>query len=537
MNKSVNVEECLLIQCILASNRSRKDSDNNDPLTRISWLEKYFLIRVIHIFGADITIEKSMDVLVPILGISYKNICQAQKVLSALGIVTLEVVAKDRGRPVNGFHIHGEQILESFEDNALKNEPFNHQLLIDSLVCWGDDNIDAYLDLGEGANSRSKRAYLKDDNHDLDGKSRLFLAILLVHADEFGFVESIGQADIEAMSGFTPDQQRRLVRVLMKKCYIRSVIKGFTNPKLFGRVETVYCLNISRSVDLCQQLLKITLFVSVEGIQANELSESSQLCRITRPRRLGSQSIERPRQLLVRAIAGCNDRGLNFNHFPIESFTVFNNRSLVDYLQFRLERYATWFLEKSDFNDRGADIVDSHYDEVLQKIMRDIFHNDEKNSKPDNLKSKDIPSEQVSGQVVANILCTTACAMAKQYYQFLSMHCPESLMVNKRRLRVFPRLYKTPVFESLSLAIASLSQDQMSVEYQDTRYYYVRDNRLNIEKHRKQLFKNSIDGRLRREEYDIQLVELESSPNFSKIPYAKEDDIDENIRRYCGLIS
>jgi hypothetical protein len=334
------------------------------------------------------------------------------------------------------------------------------------------------------------------------------------------------------MTAFTADQQRRLLKELQNKGYIRSVIKGFTCSHLFGRVGTVYCLNTCKGNIVGQPPLLFTLFACAVGMEAHEATEASQLFCIANPIRLGRKVIEPSKHIWVRSLCDHNHRPVDLRHISIDAFEVFSEKLLVDYLQFRLETYATWFLEAPGFNGNESEKMDGQWDCMLNRIKRDAFP--EVGAADQCVNNKKPLSTPEHRDAAALILCQLAWAIAKKYHQYLSRFTPAVLASEKRRLRVFPRLYKTPVFKSLSISIASSVMDK-PVDHAVAEYIHVRDDRAEIQKARWELSNRKARGELSDRDYRAQLFALETRPELTAVRYHKEEELDEELRRQCGL--
>jgi hypothetical protein len=127
---------------------------------RLSWLEKYFLIRCVHIYGDEVLIAQPTNLLVPNLGISYRNIVEVRQRLQMAGILTTESVSDGRGRPIEGFRIVADRLAD-FCVALSSEEPLHHQALITSLLHWGERDDEACRCRGHGADTRTLRTYLK----------------------------------------------------------------------------------------------------------------------------------------------------------------------------------------------------------------------------------------------------------------------------------------------------------------------------------------------------------------------------------------
>lgn len=275
MNKTNNeLMKELLSQILLAKTISIESNQPEQEPSQVvlTYKEKYFLFRVFNTYGFDCEITEPIRLLVPNLGVSYQTIAKVKKKLSNLGIISTGKVTDGRGRPIDSFQVHSDNLKIMLGNTKDELPLIYHESMIKSLLCWGERDDDACQDLGTGLASRSERAFLVDDVHDLSAKERVFLAVLYANADKFGFVDLLGKCDIESLTGFDVDQQRRVIKKLKRNLYIRSVLPGFTNPGLFGRVHSVYCLNTGVFQDSCRVNIMLQYFLSQDSTPPRLLS-------------------------------------------------------------------------------------------------------------------------------------------------------------------------------------------------------------------------------------------------------------------------
>lgn len=84
----------------------------------------------------------------------------------------------------------------------------------------------------------------RQGKHPIGPTSRLLLCVLLRFADRCGTVRSLGISDISRLTGMTEDQVKYHVGLLKNARYIRTVISGLTNGKLFIEAKGAYFLNL-----------------------------------------------------------------------------------------------------------------------------------------------------------------------------------------------------------------------------------------------------------------------------------------------------
>ena len=424
MNKNdTQSMRALLHRILLAKklNTSGEQGKRESAVFTLTAQAKYFLFRVSNTYGFDCLISEPIRLLVPNLGISYKTIVKVKKELSDVGIVTLDVVSDGLGRPVDSFNVHADYLEQLLEHSIDEFPEVIHEPIIKSLLCWGERDDEACQTLGVGVDNRSERAFLIDEKHDLDANSRVFLAALFAYADEFGFVSSLGHCDIEAITGFNAGQQKRLVNKLKKSGYIRSVIRGFTEPKVFGRVHTTYCLNTQfKDVDGFKPLA-LTVFSETLFRQAHEKSESAQLFQIANPNRFNKKDMDDVVGVVVRSLVGQNDGYTRFKQSDVKALKGVSNRTFYRYLQYCLDSYACMFLSMPSYQGRKTSASKAVNQSILDKIKCDVsvLSIGEQNTEEDRNLSL--------------VLYLIAGEMADKYYELLSEYRREILKCRDRQ--------------------------------------------------------------------------------------------------------
>ncbi len=78
---------------------------------------------------------------------------------------------------------------------------------------------------------------------------RMFLIVLLAHADEFGVVSKLSMAKLERILGsFSKDRHRAQVDFFMQKSILHGYSPGFTGKYLFGKQKSAYLINLQHSL-------------------------------------------------------------------------------------------------------------------------------------------------------------------------------------------------------------------------------------------------------------------------------------------------
>ena len=180
-----------------------------------------------------------------------------------------------------------------------------------------------------GANSSSRQV---DTFAGLDFTDRLLLGVLLCRADRFGEVRNQGTADLCLLVGINGEVFKGRVKTLCEQGLIRSYVPGASSWVLFGKVSSVYVINLCHSLFVGTQTPFIKLIhaaIIPEGV-AWDRRHASELYR-----KAGwLKGVDDSRERRVLAQIG-------------SFFRKQEQRTVVPFLQYRLESYASEMLTKA----------------------------------------------------------------------------------------------------------------------------------------------------------------------------------------------
>ena len=100
------------------------------------------------------------------------------------------------------------------------------------------------MSLGAVAPAERKEAARKMLREAASGTNRLLLAVLLIHADEFGVVRGLGISDLCGLTGLKRERLEMHIFKLNELGAIRFKIAGFSGSKILGNLKTLYYLNL-----------------------------------------------------------------------------------------------------------------------------------------------------------------------------------------------------------------------------------------------------------------------------------------------------
>ena len=174
-------------------------------------------------FSSSVTFKSSIISLSKKLGVSVDLASATINYLSDTSLFT-KVVSNEVpkvGRPTPEFEISTE-LLSSF-DIHFENR--------NSLV-------------SEILDVKSKRLGLHGD---LKLGNRLLLIVLLLHADQYGYVNSLGFKQISSLTGMSRDQFYSQLSKLQSTQYVLSVLPGVTSKYILGTKPSIYFLDVTNN--------------------------------------------------------------------------------------------------------------------------------------------------------------------------------------------------------------------------------------------------------------------------------------------------
>lgn len=79
---------------------------------------------------------------------------------------------------------------------------------------------------------------------ELSRAQQLLLAVLLAYANEFGVIKDIGHSTLRRLAGMGASQLVAQLKLLVEKGYILRVLSGGVSAKVFGKLSSIYVLNL-----------------------------------------------------------------------------------------------------------------------------------------------------------------------------------------------------------------------------------------------------------------------------------------------------
>lgn len=239
---------------------------------------KFFLIRVLIVYGYQIPVHASIKELIVRLAVSNRDIKNARDRLIREGILISDRVmpkGETRSRLIEGFKFD-EVRLKGFiiNDNSQNLVPEIKERVLELFYFQG-----ASKDNNKTENETADvgRGFCSQGSHHLRSSNRVLLGMLLLHSSRFGVVEGLGLGTIGKLAGMPPDKVKSQIKTLMKKGYIRRYIPGGTSKKIFGVFPGVYFLDINHEDYNAKKLSLTHCLFGLKGASDYPASEALEL--------------------------------------------------------------------------------------------------------------------------------------------------------------------------------------------------------------------------------------------------------------------
>lgn len=166
--------------------------------------------------SSSVTFKSSIITLSKKLGVSVDLASATINYLSdtSLFIKVVSNVVPKVGRPTPEFEISTE-LLSSFDIHLESRNSLVSEIL----------------------DVKSKRL---GPHRDLKLGNRLLLIVLLLHADQYGYVNSLGFKQISSLTGMSRDQFYSQLSKLQSTRYVLSVLPGVTSKYILGTKPSIY---------------------------------------------------------------------------------------------------------------------------------------------------------------------------------------------------------------------------------------------------------------------------------------------------------
>ena len=296
---------------------------------------KFFLARFICLYGLIGEVTLNQKDLANAIGVTDRVAKSAISQLVRQGLLTHQVIGGRRGRPSSSY-ICSIPALVGLLGSTSESEHFSmYERCVDRLL--------------EGAAK-------PEDARRIQMGNRLLLAVLMAHADEFGFVRGLGARDLSELTGIKKQAIRERMGTLMDLQLIRAIVPGVTAKKLFKPTSSQYILNLGHP--MLQELKAPFVVVMRMGI-GSARGGDDQAVKILEAASKASQSL------------GMGVVKVDLGRYAVASVFVEKElRRLGPMLQARIDSYASVMLSEH-FKDAGEKIMD-----LKEHIKKDFAYLD-----------------------------------------------------------------------------------------------------------------------------------------------------------------
>lgn len=294
---------------------------------------KFFLARFIDLYGFNRKVTLNQKDLAKTVGVTDRVAKSVIQQLVGQGILTQQAMGGRRGRPSSSYTCSSLALGEVLKSTSESVNRSMYEQCIQRLL--------------EGAANPEGVGNLQMGN-------RLLLAVLLAHADEFGFVQGLGARDLSDLTGVKKTAIRARVDTLLDLQLIRAVVPGVTARRLFKPTSSLYILNLGHPM---LQELKAPFVVVLRTAVGHARCGDDQALKILGAASKVSHAGERVR---VKLSSG---------EYPVASvFKEKEQRRLGPMLQARIDSYASVMLSEH-FEAIGVGIMD-----LKEHITKDFAH-------------------------------------------------------------------------------------------------------------------------------------------------------------------
>lgn len=195
----------------------------------------------------------TVDELASGLGVPAGECADALDVLLKESVLTASVdPVRKAGRPKKAFRIHDELVRRLRLARAI-SEPTSgvpHQKVIERLIkgphihAVGPDVVVCRAPAKAVMGVKATIAVPRRTSL-LSRSNRLILAMLYGHADGFGFVSALSNADLCKLTGLDPVSIKQRIRKLVELGFIRRHVPGVASPIFAEKLKSSYVLNLN----------------------------------------------------------------------------------------------------------------------------------------------------------------------------------------------------------------------------------------------------------------------------------------------------
>lgn len=228
------------------------------PLAGLDPEAKYFLVRFVQRFGIAAPVQCGVKELAKMFGVSDRLVTKSLENLVEYGLLGhQDVKGAGRGRPKREYRCT-PSFVSLLSKHSVTVSSSQKEVIANLLERSAEKSLPARVSGGAWSGAASfaalqnqitpaqrlanLRARKKSDH--LSDTNRLLLAVLLTRANRFGVVSDFGTSELCKATGLSPERLRHRIGRLLDLGLIRAYVPGATSRFFYGKITSVYFLNL-----------------------------------------------------------------------------------------------------------------------------------------------------------------------------------------------------------------------------------------------------------------------------------------------------
>lgn len=332
---------------------------------------RYFLIKFLDVYGVDQYSKINYKALAKKFGVTDRVVTKSINYLvnEKQLIIQNKIETKGKGRKRSQFKV-GAELIASINQGGSVIDRIHHIKLIQDILSI-------------------------ETKHSLKALNKLLMIVLLANATKTGVVNTLGKSDLRKLTGMTNDQLESQLNKLHKIGYIRRTVSGTTGEKLFGRVNSVYFLNLLHP-DYSSSVKTGSLYL-LHNLSFEQNEAQNLFIYAKRKNRNGYQ--------FSNLLNECS-----------EFFTTGFDQLVHDYLQMKIEEYALQLISYY-LLEKKPEIKNAVYEKIRKEIIPDKYCESEEEAFP----------TEAHKTVLVELIFTVSSVLTKRILRLLKSTFKESL--------------------------------------------------------------------------------------------------------------
>jgi hypothetical protein len=228
------------------------------PLAGLDPRVKYFLVRFVQLFGIVASVQYDVKELAKKFGVSDRLVTKSLADLVGAGLLGHQnIKGLGRGRSKNEYRCT-PSFVSLLSKHSVTVSSSQKEVIANLLERAAEKSLPARVS-GGARSCAASFAALQDKisptqrladlrarkkNDCLSATNRLLLAVLLSRADRFGVASDFGSSELCKATGLSPERLRHRIGRLLDLGLIRAYVPGATSRFFYGKITSVYFLNL-----------------------------------------------------------------------------------------------------------------------------------------------------------------------------------------------------------------------------------------------------------------------------------------------------